>query len=223
MGQRRSGPSRPALVANAQKATPRCLTTAQRQRYHLSPTLPRWCDTNQKWPFDVVTVAEDHLRAKHYDKAIASFQKAIAFDAGAQNRLAPRLAAAHYGMAWAVFLDVALRGNPTETLREVLADADKAVGLAPEDLLILDTRGQIRLALGDLGKAIVLGLDYIGTRYGRGLAHELKGNSDAAIADFRKTLASKADNDWTKHAQTQARARLRALGVTIETSSTELR
>ena len=115
----------------------------------------------------------------------------------------------------------ALLGKPAETLKDVLADAETAVKLAPEDSAILDTRGQIYLALGrtdealaDLDRAIALGLNEIGTAYARGRAHELKGNRDAAIADYRKALSDEAgDNDWRKHAEGQARARLKALGV----------
>ena len=136
-------------------------------------------------------------------------------------RLAPALASAHDGIAWAAFLDVALRAKPVETLKDVLADAEKAVSLAPDDSGILDTRGQIYLALGrtdaalaDLDKAITLGLDSIGTTYARGRAHDLKGNRDAAIADYGKAISGDAgDDDWRKHAQSQARARLEALGV----------
>jgi len=96
--------------------------------------------------------------------------------------------------------------------------------LAPDDGDILDTRGQIRLALGrieealtDLDKVVSLGFDSIGTRYARGRAHELKGNRDAAITDYRKALGGDpGDNEWLKEAQAKARARLEAIGAPVE-------
>jgi hypothetical protein len=48
--------------------------------------------------------------------------------------------------------------------------------------------------------------------------HELKGNRDAAITDYRKSLAVEARSDYSKHGHTQSRARLQALGVSIENS-----
>jgi hypothetical protein len=218
-----------ALVADALKAAPRCLTPGQRQRYHLSSTPPPWCETTQKWPFDRLTIAESHLGARRYSQAIAAYEKAIVFDPGSRDRVGPRLAQAHDGIAWDAFLEVALRGKPVESLTAVIGHADKAVMLSPENRSILDTRGHIRLAfdradeaLADFDKAIALGISFIGTWYGRGRAHDLKGNRDAAIADYRKALASDAgDDDWHKHAQTQARARLEALGVAAEARGAE--
>jgi hypothetical protein len=68
-----------------------------------------------------------------------------------------------------------------------LEDAEKAVGLAPTDANILDTRGQIySLALGrfneafaDLDRAISKGIVGSGTYLGRGRCYEQNGNRDA--------------------------------------------
>jgi hypothetical protein len=225
-----------ALVAEAQGIAPRCLTTEQRQRYHLTAAHPRWCDTMQKWPYDAVTIvnaavnaaataAREHIEANRHREAIAALEQMIGRTPATAARLAPILAQAHYGIAWNAFLDVALRGKPVETLKDVLGDVETAVTLALENDGILEgilyTRAHIRLTLGntdealaDFDKVIALVLDDIGGWYGRGLAHERKGNRDDAIADYRKAVALKpSDNDWAKHAHAQARAGLERLGA----------
>ena len=219
-------PAGQALIEQAKRVAPRCLTPAQRERYHLASTPPGWCDTIQKWPYDAVTVAEDHMQAERWRDAITAFTSAIALDPKATARLTPRLAAAHYWIAWKAFLDVALRGKPADGLIAALVDGEKAVALAPDDESILDTRGQIHLALGhideafaDLDKAIKGGLIYAGTFYGRGRVHELKGNKDAAITDYRKVLeliseAGSSLDDYQKSVQAKTVERLRELGAT---------
>jgi tetratricopeptide (TPR) repeat protein len=138
-------------------------------------------------------------------------------------RLVPELANAHNGIVWQVFLGVALHGDPAESPKDAPADADKAVALAPERRNILDTRGQIHLALGrtdeafaDLEEAIAVGFNDIRPCYGRGRAHDLKGNRDAAIADYRTALSLDAENDdWEKHVQDQVQERKLDLLVAI--------
>jgi WD40 repeat protein len=44
-------PSGQALVADAQRAALRCLTLAQRQRFHLAPSPPAWCVDRRLWPY----------------------------------------------------------------------------------------------------------------------------------------------------------------------------
>jgi WD40 repeat protein len=51
-----------ALINNAKARVPRCLTTEQRQLYHIAPAAPRWCETLQKWPYDPVTQAAEAKR-----------------------------------------------------------------------------------------------------------------------------------------------------------------
>ena len=133
-------PAGQALVANAQQVAPRCLTADQRQAYHLPPRPPRWCDSKQKWPFDIDSVVQAHRRAGRLREAIAALENAIALDRWARDRLGSRLASVHDEIASRAFLDESLKG--------VLADAERAVALAPGDANILDTRGQIHLALG---------------------------------------------------------------------------
>jgi tetratricopeptide (TPR) repeat protein len=224
-----------ALVEQAKTLAPRCLTAEQRQRYHLAPTPPRWCANMQKWPYDAGTTvnnavakaiasAQEQERAGRPREAIAVLERAMAEDTEVRARLLTQLTGAYNQIAWEAFLGVALQSKPAENLKVALADADKAVALAPENGNILDTRGQIYLALGrteeaiaDLGKVIALGLNGIGTYYGRGRAQELKGNRDAAIADYRKAVSLDAENDgWEKHAQVEARARLQALGAPMD-------
>jgi tetratricopeptide (TPR) repeat protein len=145
----------------------------------------------------------------------------------ARARLTPILADAFNGIAWQAFLDVTLKGNPADGLKDVLADSDKAVALAPEGSAILDTRAQIRLKLGlideafaDLEKAIALGAEFEGTFYARGQIHERRNNRDAAIADYRKAvdLAKKHPrlSDYGKFVVEHANARLAALGVAVD-------
>ena len=118
------------------------------------------------------------------------------------------------------FLKVTLKGKPAQGLSEVLDDADKAVELAPDNESILDSRGQILLALGridaafaDLDKAISKGYESAGTYYGRGRCYELKDDPEAAKADYKKALTLDADGGRRKHAQAQARAGLARLGI----------
>jgi hypothetical protein len=70
-----------------------------------------------------------------------------------------------------------------------------------------------------LDQAISLGTNSIVTYYAyyaRGRAHELRGTRDAAIADYGKALSQDAqDDEYGKFVQSQARARLQALGVPI--------
>ena len=44
-------PSTQALVEEARSTVPRCLTPAQRRRFHLAPVAPRWCHTMNLWPY----------------------------------------------------------------------------------------------------------------------------------------------------------------------------
>src|SRR5262249_58290034 len=72
-----------------------------------------------------VTVAEDHLRAGRLREAIVAYERAIALDAGARARLGPRLASWHDEIATRAIRDVALKGKPTEGLKDALPDAEQ--------------------------------------------------------------------------------------------------
>jgi tetratricopeptide (TPR) repeat protein len=212
------------LIDQAKMLAPRCLTTDQRQRYHLSPEPPHWCDSTQKWPYDIVTVGQDYVRAERWRDAITAFNIAIARDPKVSAGLAPRLAAIHNRIAWDAFQQVALRGTAAEQLIEALDDAEKGVALAPGDNAILDTRGQIYLALAridealaDFDKAIARGYNRPGTFYGRGRCYELKGNRDAATADYLKAVEllgkMTAPGDYQRFVDTIVRERLATIGV----------
>jgi hypothetical protein len=147
-------PSGQNLVIDAQRAAPRCLTPGQRHRYHLLPNPPRWCEATQRWPYDELTVTREadahalqHVMAGRAREAITGLEAVIRRRPEVAARLGPALADAHRAVARRVFADVALRKAPAEGLKDALANADKAVALAPEDRSILETRGQIRLAL----------------------------------------------------------------------------
>ena len=101
---------------------------------------------------------------------------------------------------------------------KALAFAEKAVALAPENELILGTRGRIYLALGrvdaaflDLDRAINLGIKAPSTYVGRGLCHEATGNKAAAISDYQTAVAMTADDDYARSSQAEAADRLAAL------------
>jgi tetratricopeptide (TPR) repeat protein/S1-C subfamily serine protease len=102
---------------------------------------------------------------------------------------------------------------------DALPDAEIAVALAP-GVNTLDTRGQIYLGLGrieaalsDFDKAIAGGINDPGTYYGRGRAHELKGNRDAAVTDYTKALELKAGGEYGRSVHENARERLSALSA----------
>jgi tetratricopeptide (TPR) repeat protein len=122
-------------------------------------------------------------------------------------------AGVHETIAWRWFL----RDKPSEGL----VDAERAVAFAPVTSTILDTRGQIYLALSrideafaDLDRAISSGYTQgVGTWYARGRVYELKGNRSAAISDYRHAIEMQARNEYERSASAKARERLTALGA----------
>jgi WD40 repeat protein len=153
------------------------------------------------------------LRARRDDEAKAQFGLALQLGSGIATKQGAELL---NEIAWEWFL----HSKPAEGL----SDAEQAVSLAPKNPAILDTRGQIYLALGridealaDLNQVVQLGINSAGTWYARGRANELKSNLDAAIADYRHAAAMTAGNDqnakYQKSQIEKARGRLVALGV----------
>ena len=203
-----------ALVAEAQQIAPRCLTEKQRQNYHLPPTPPRWCETLEMANAAAAVAGQRHRANQHRD-AITGLEQVISQYPATAARLRQTLTDSYNTVAWKALLDVALRGKSKEALRNAIADANKAVELMPNESSILDTRGQILLALNmldealaDLDKAIALGAEHVCTYYAHARVHELKGNRFTAIAGYRKALSLDAGNDdYNKHTQTEARAR----------------
>lgn len=129
-------------------------------------------------------------------------------------------ARASNAIAWKLFTGVVLKGEAQGALRDALAHSDRALALQPLDVNARDTRGQIYLALDrvddalvDLEFAISMGGNYTGTYFARGRCREMKGDRNAAIADYRRALEADADDDYAKHAREQASKRLAALGV----------
>ena len=106
---------------------------------------------------------------------------------------------------------------------EGLIDAENAVARAPEDPDILDTRGQIYLALGrldeafvDLNKAIALSFQSPSTYYARGVIYEKRGQIALAVTDYRTSIELSASDEgesdkWELEAQDKAKARIAAL------------
>ena len=102
-----------------------------------------------------------------------------------------------------------------------LPDAEHAVALAPDNVHILDTRGQVYFSLGrfdeafvDLDRSIALGANFVAVFFSRGQIYERRGMKDLAIADYSRALELEPDGDIEKHAREKARERLKALGAT---------
>jgi hypothetical protein len=211
-------PTGQALVDEAKRVAPRCLTMEQRRQFHLSPTPPGWCDSEQKWPYDDVTLGQAHFAAGHWRDAITAFERAMKSERGKSPMVSAWLGMAYNGAAWATFLEVDLGRQPSSALTQALAEADKAMTLYP-DPGALDTRGQIHLALGqidealaDLDAALAQGVTSPATYFAHGKAQERKHNTDAAIADYRQALAQKAsDDEYERVVRGRARERLMAL------------
>ncbi len=76
-------PREQRLVAAAHARAPRCLTPAERQRYFLTPTPPRWCTRMAKWPYDDVGAPAEGARllaSKRDDEAEALFTAALSLN-----------------------------------------------------------------------------------------------------------------------------------------------
>jgi tetratricopeptide (TPR) repeat protein len=157
------------------------------------------------WAGAYVSRGKELLGSNKDEEAKAQFALALQHDSSA---------GIHNDIAWYWFLSK----RPAAGLE----DAEKAVAAAPKDEIILDTRGQIYLALGrladafaDLDSAISKGNTSPGTYLGRGRCYEHNGNKDAAIADYRNVLKQDATDTFQQSAQASARERLSALGASV--------
>jgi WD40 repeat protein len=201
-------------VESAKVAAPRCLTPAERKRFHLAPAPPAWCARLQKWPYNRTGILMTKVLIDRGDRDEADI--IIAAVSAVDPTLTNAVRARSYNIkAW----NELISRRPANGL----ADAEQAVALAPNDAGIIDTRGQIYNALGhwaeaiaDLDKAIAGGVSGASTFTARGYAHEASGNRDAAIADYRMALTQPANDDHEKRAHAAAREHLVALGVQIE-------
>ena len=202
-------------IASARSKAPRCLTPAERKSYHLGTAPPDWCVKLQKWPYDregSVIVANFLFGEGKVDEAETIIAAASKADPSLAKALDAPRAKGLNEIAWHRFVT----GKPSDAL----ADAEKAFALAPDDLSIIETRGQIYAALGhfkealaDLDKAVKGGVSAASTFAARGRANELLGNPAAAIADYREALTLPASYAHEQRAHDTARERLTALGA----------
>jgi tetratricopeptide (TPR) repeat protein/predicted aspartyl protease len=126
-----------------------------------------------------------YSRAEAYERAIAQYDLWLPIHAR-DDRRAPQ---ALNGRCWAR----ALLGRD---LGKALDDCNGAVRLMPKSATYLDSRGLVRLRMGDLDKAIA---DYdaalaiqpkvVWSLYGRGLAKQRKGMKSEGDADIAAALA----------------------------------
>ena len=149
---------------------------------------------------DVVSLISEgngDLDKRRYIQAIDAFSKVLKLTPTLKGLVSSRLASAYNGNAWQLFLQ--------NRAAEGLPDAERAVALASDNSAILDTRGQIYLALGridkalaDLNKSIARGQTGAGTYYGRARCYEFRGNRRLAAADYQKALKAREDSDDQK-------------------------
>ena len=79
--------------------------------------------------------------------------------------------------------------------------------------------GKLDQALADFNAYFALGQTYAGAYYSRGRIHEEKGNTTAAIADYRAALKHGHKNDaYAKHVLPDAARRLKALESAVATA-----
>ena len=144
------------------------------------------------------------------------FRQGAGARSGAAKRIDKTWAEGFDSRAWNKFLE----GKASEGL----ADAEKAVALAPGGGNMLDTRAQIYLALDRVDEAlagfdaaIAAGFDtYGGTYYGRGRCHEIKGKAALAVADYSRAIelvkGAANPDDYEKTVLAEAAKRLVELG-----------
>ena len=119
-----------------------------------------------------------------------------------------------------------LQGKPAQGL----ADAEQAVVLLQEHTsdagFALDTRGQIYLALGrideacsDFDKAISMSIGGSRISFDRGQCREMKGQTEAAIADYRKALGDDIFDGQDKSIPNRARERIATLEMLVRSAN----
>jgi WD40 repeat protein len=220
------------LIDQVKAIAPRCLTAGQRRQFHLPTEPPQWCFTSQKWPYDINSAAAHKMRQGSYRQLITDLDRAIAQYPSASAKLVPLLVVARSQFAWNVFAEAVIGGEASDGLKAAMAEAQKAVELAPNSASSLRIRGQIHLALGEVNEALAdfdevfaRGLNDGLDHFGRGSIRELKGSRDAAIADYHRVLeligrpGMYVDN-YQKFARAKASDRLIALGEQLRTEYT---
>lgn len=171
--------------------------------------------TGGHWSDGVLRVLQSRLkRAGDYDGEVdglfheRSIQGLHDYVAGLNGKDAVAL----NQQAWQAFLD--------GRAHEGLGDAERALAIDPEQPYMLDTRGQIYLALGrceqamtDLDAAIEAGNGHAGSYFSRGQCHERASNTALAIADYRSALEQPADDAFARKAKDKSKGRLSNLGA----------
>lgn len=153
-------------------------------------------------------------------EANITFARALKRDPAASQRINGAWGIAYNELAWKSFLELP-KDKPLDSLpkaESALSLAQKAVGLASDNALILDTRGAIYRAMGridealaDFDKAIKIGITAPSTYLERARCHERKGNMELAVADYQKAVELPAEDDYARSAQAQAQERLAEL------------
>lgn len=128
--------------------------------------------------------AEAFSAAHRYQSAIGYYDRVIA-----QVPSDPNLAGALNGRCWA-------RATLDRDLQGALADCEASLKLKPDNADALDSRGFVRLRLGEFAKsiadydaALALRPDAAASLFGRGLAKLRLGQKDAGHADIAAALA----------------------------------
>ena len=73
-----------SLIREAKSSLTRCLTSDQRQRFHLVPAAPRWCISMNLWPYD--DPAKTPMPPLTWDERFANAWDALAVWATARSR-----------------------------------------------------------------------------------------------------------------------------------------
>jgi tetratricopeptide (TPR) repeat protein len=193
-----------ALIASSEDKEAEAVI-ADLNRYH--PALAQ--ETMRTWANSYIERGQAALRKDNRALAEIAFLKAVALDMSAKERIERAKVEGEAQLLNSKAWEKLLTGKPAEGLN----DAEAAVARAPKVPEILDTRGQIYMALGrydeaftDLDKAITLGNLAASTFYTRGAIYERRGQIALAIADYTECIllpvTDKSDDDlWTVKAQ----------------------
>lgn len=120
-------------VGSAKAAAPRCLTPAERKRFHLTPAPPAWCARLQKWPYNHSGILMTGVLFNRGDRDEAEI--IIAAVSAVDPNLTNAARARGYNIkAW----NELISSRPANGL----ADAEQAVALAPDKAGIIDTRAR---------------------------------------------------------------------------------
>jgi tetratricopeptide (TPR) repeat protein len=174
------------------------------------------------WAQAYVGRGSELLKSRKDDEANAQFALALAKNADAKmidkhwadayvGRGSELLKSRKDDEANAQFALALAKGADAKVINERWAEA--YIGRGSE---LLEAGNQIGPALVFFNHAIEVGYGEPDTYYGRARAHEINGNTDAAIADYREAISLQDDSDYAMSVAVKARERLTALGVVVE-------